>query len=39
LMLAVTWAAALANIGFGLYTSPQRELAEKAAGALLGQLP
>jgi multicomponent Na+:H+ antiporter subunit D len=39
MMLAVTWAAALANVGFGFVTGTQRELAERAATALLGHLP
>jgi len=38
-ILAVTWAVALANIVFGLFTGAQRELAERTAGALLGNLP
>jgi multicomponent Na+:H+ antiporter subunit D len=38
-MLLVTWGIALANIAFGLLTGTQRELAERAAGALLGSLP
>jgi len=39
LMLAVTWLVALANVGFGLVTGTQRELAGHAASALLGHLP
>jgi multicomponent Na+:H+ antiporter subunit D len=39
MMLIVTWVVALANVGFGLATGTQRELAERAAGALLGNLP
>jgi multicomponent Na+:H+ antiporter subunit D len=39
LVLLVTWVAALANVAFGLVTGMQRELAERAAGALLGSLP
>ena len=39
LVLLVTWVAALANVVFGLVTGTQRELAESAAGALLGTLP
>ncbi len=38
-MLAITWAAALANVAFGFVTSGQRELAERAAAALMGQAP
>jgi hypothetical protein len=38
-MLLVTWGIALANIAFGLWTGTQRELAERAAGTLLGSLP
>ncbi|MEJ2383541.1 MAG: monovalent cation/H+ antiporter subunit D family protein [Xanthomonadales bacterium] len=38
-MLLVTWAVALANVFFGLVTGTQRELAERAAGALLGGAP
>ena len=39
MMLIVTGVVALANVGFGLATGTQRELAERAAGALLGNLP
>jgi hypothetical protein len=39
LMLGITWLVALANIFFGFVTGTQRELAEHAAGALLGHLP
>ena len=39
LMLGMTWLVALANIVFGFITGTQRELAEHAAGALLGHLP
>jgi len=38
-MLVVTWAVALGNVFFGLFTGVQRELAERAAGVLLGGLP
>jgi multicomponent Na+:H+ antiporter subunit D len=38
-MLVVTWAVALGNLVFGLFTGPQRELASRAAAALLGNLP
>ena len=39
MMLTVTWAIALANVAFGLFTEVPRELATRAAGALLGYLP
>ena len=38
-MLAVTWAAALSNIYFGLFTRVPRELATSAAADLLRHLP
>ncbi len=38
-MLAVTWAAALANLYFGLVTTVPRELAGSAATELLRHLP
>jgi len=38
-MLLVTWAAALANIVFGLFTDVPRQLAADAAASLLGHLP
>lgn len=38
-MLLVTWAAALANIVFGLFTDVPRQLAADAATSLLGHLP